>query len=73
MLVLVDDKVTVSREEVWNEAMPGIPSKVAVIVVVAVREEPGLTAVARPFEPVVSPTTAIVESVDVHVANVVRF
>ncbi len=39
----------------------------------AVRAEPGLIAVARPFEPVVSPTIAIVGSADVHVANVVKF
>ena len=67
------DKVIDDTEEVWKEAIPDCPSKVAVIVAVAVTAEPGLTAVASPFEPAASPTVAIPVSEEVHVANVVRF
>jgi hypothetical protein len=66
ILALSGDKAIDARGEVWNVAVPDIPSYMASIVVVAVT---ALTASARP----VLLTTATPGSTEVQVANAVKF
>ena len=73
MLAVSGATVIDAKDEVWNVATPDFPSKVAVIVAVAVVAEPGLLATARPFEPGASLTKATPVSDEVQVAYVVKF